>query len=65
MSASMYPIGQAPRTDKKIFDCSICDDLPALEIEADTEDEAKQIYLAAVVRALTLDKITAIEVDLV
>lgn len=70
MSASMYPtypIGKAPAptSGKKLFDCSICDDLPALEIEADSAEEAKTIYLAAVIKALTLDKIEAIEVDVV
>jgi hypothetical protein len=70
MSASMYPtypIGNAPApaTGKKLFDCSICDDLPALEIEASSAEEAKTIYLAAVIKALTLDKITAFEVDIV
>ncbi|HEX7906714.1 MAG TPA: hypothetical protein VF534_01295 [Paraburkholderia sp.] len=70
MSASIYPtypIGKspAPTSGKKLYDCSICDDLPALEIEAHSEEEAKTIYLAAVIKALTLDKIEAVEVDIV
>jgi hypothetical protein len=71
MSASMYPtykIGQGPKqvaAGKKLFDCSICDDLPALEIEATDEAEAKTIYLAAVIKAITMDQIDAIEVEIV
>lgn len=70
MTASMYPafkIGQAPKpaAGKKVFDCSICDEIPGLEIEANDAEEAKLIYLAAVIKAITVDKIVAIEVEIV
>ena len=62
-----YPIGHspAPSQGKKIFDCSICDELPGREIEAADEDEAKRIYLAAIIKALTVDMVDAFEVEIV
>lgn len=52
---------RAPAAGKKLFDCSINDDLPALEIEAETAEEAKAIYLAAVIKTITIDRVDAIE----
>ncbi len=70
MSASMYPtyeIGTAPKAveGKKIFDCSICDEIPGREIEASSEEEAKALYLAIVLKAITVEQVTAIEVEIV
>lgn len=63
--SAIHPIGQspAPAKGKKLFDCSICDDLPALEIEADSAEDAKTIYLAAVIKTITIDRVDAIELQ--
>jgi hypothetical protein len=62
-----FPIGKAPAPakGKKLFDCSICDEIPGLEIEATDAEEAKLIYLAAVIKAITVEHIEAIEVEIV
>ncbi|MDR6504077.1 hypothetical protein J2785_007271 [Burkholderia ambifaria] len=61
--SAIRPVSQfpAPAPGKKLFDCSISDELPALEIEAGTAEEAKAIYLAAVIKTITVEQVDAIE----
>jgi hypothetical protein len=65
MSASIYAPSKAPRAKKRTFDCRLTNDLPELEIEARTEDEAKRLYIAAVIKALTAEVIDAVEVEII
>jgi len=48
----------------KIFDVSLKEKIPEMEIEAKNEKDAKKIYLEAIIRALDIDKIDAIEVEI-
>ncbi|MEX3764411.1 hypothetical protein [Paraburkholderia phenoliruptrix] len=63
MSASMYPPGRAPRVKQLTFDCQLSNPVPSREIRAASEEEAKRLYLDAVVKALNVTLVEAIEVD--
>jgi hypothetical protein len=47
------------------FDVSLKENLPAQEIKAKNADEAKKIYLEAVKRALDIDNIDALELEII
>lgn len=49
----------------KIFDVSLKEKIPEMEIEAKNEQEAKKIYLEAVMKALNINQIDAIELDII
>jgi hypothetical protein len=49
----------------KTFDVCFKEDMPTKEIEAKNETEAKKIYLEAIKKALDLNQIEAIELDIV
>jgi len=59
----MYPPVRAPRVKQLTFDCQLANPVQSREIRAASEEEAKRLYLDAVVKALNVTLVEAIEVD--
>ena len=63
-------LGMLPSLNKlennmKTFDVEFKEKMPTKEIEAKNEDEAKIIYLKAILKSLNVNMIDAIELDIV
>lgn len=50
---------------KKTYDVSFIEEMPTMEIEARSEEEAKRIFLEAIKRALDENQIAAVELEIV
>jgi len=50
---------------KRFFDCCFNDNLPEMEIKADSAEEAAKLYKEAMIRAIELIPVSAIEVEYV